>query len=87
MNRQTYDKIIDLINKNRTMSKHELFEFTQSKLNILDYAITWDTFASIYGTLKRRQIFKSNDQVLNWKKLKRQFAQFVHEIQRKRTVA
>ena len=72
MNRQTFDKIIEYINKNKQVSKQSLFETVRSELkNTHDYDLSQDTFTSIYGNLKRRQMFKSSDSsAINWKRLK-----------------
>lgn len=72
MNRQTFDKIIEYINKNKQVSKQSLFETVRSELNQTnEYDLSLDTFTSIYGNLKRRQMFKSSDScAINWKRLK-----------------
>lgn len=71
MNRQVFDKIVELINRNKSLSKQELFDLLIGKVQVQDnYAVKYDTFISIYSNLKRRQMFKSNSQSINWKKLK-----------------
>ncbi|RNA17589.1 hypothetical protein BpHYR1_020848 [Brachionus plicatilis] len=72
MNRQTFDKTIDLINKNKNVSKQDLFDLVSRELKqSQSYELNMDTFTSIYGNLKRRQIFKSSDaSAINWRRLK-----------------
>ena len=75
MNRQTYEKIIEIINKNGTLNRSELFKLINEKIGQMNehtYAqLRYETFTSIYGNLKRRQMFKSSSSsVLNWRRLK-----------------
>ncbi|CAF0969792.1 unnamed protein product [Brachionus calyciflorus] len=72
MDRQIFDKIIDYINKNKNLNKQNLFELIENTLKKQnDFNLSMDTFTSIYGNLKRRQMFKSSDSsAINWKRLK-----------------
>lgn len=72
MNRQTFDKIIDLINKNKHVAKQNIFDLIRSEIKQShSYELSMDTFTSIYGNLKRRQMFKSSDSsAINWRRLK-----------------
>lgn len=72
MNRQTFDKIIDLINKNKTLSKENLYGLISHELKLnQSFDLNINTFTSIYGNFKRRQMFKSSDSsTINWRRLK-----------------
>ena len=72
MNRLTYDKIVEFINTKPNLNRQEIFDQINQHLTCQnEKAIKFETFTSIYGTLKRRQMFKStSSNQLNWKKLK-----------------
>ena len=75
MNRQLYDKLVDIINSNKlNLTRKELYDYIINKDKddccFNKIIIKYDTFASIYGNIKRRQIFKSSNSNFNWKKLK-----------------
>lgn len=72
MNRQIFDKIIDLINKNKALSKQNLYDLISHDIKLnQSFDLNINTFTSIYGSLKRRQMFKSSDSsTINWRRLK-----------------
>lgn len=75
MDIKTYDKILDLINKNRNLSRGKIYHLIVSMGD--NFKISDETFTSIYANLKRRQMFKPNQDTthcesnsFNWRHLK-----------------
>lgn len=70
MDSAVLEKIVDIINRHRNVSKNDLYERLTTREHI---DVKLETFTSIYANLKRRQMFKSNDpKSLNWRRLKEQ---------------
>jgi hypothetical protein len=83
MNKQLYDKILEILNKNPTQTRHELLDYTNKNADLANIKynlnstkpnepiVTYETFTSIYGNHKRRQINRTgNHNGLTYKKLK-----------------
>jgi hypothetical protein len=75
MNRSIYELIKDLINRNFLLNKQELYELVCKEVERFHResnngysSLKYETFTSIYSTLKRRQMFKSSSN--QWRKLK-----------------
>ena len=100
MNRRLYERIVDLINsapsslyasQSLPVSRQQIFEYVRDNLTCASPPqppLTFDTFASIYGNIKRRQMFRSSlcssstlpmSASVTWRKLRDSSVQLCHK--------